>query len=97
MQFEVIIMSQQQEEMEDNKINERLETDDLSIPSEKSKEDSAESVLEAEIIDDRSFSERWKTNRFFLIRGAYYVIVSIWIVFMAVGGFIAWLIAMLFI
>lgn len=91
-------MSQQQEEREDKEIRGQKGSVDSSISTNNTaKGESTESVLESEIIEDKSFSERWKTNRFFLIRGAYYVIVSIWVVFMAVGGFIAWLIAMLFI
>ncbi|WP_133240869.1 hypothetical protein [Marixanthomonas spongiae] len=45
----------------------------------------------------RSFAERWKTNRFWLVRGTYYVLYSVWMVVMAIGAFIAWLIALLFI
>lgn len=45
----------------------------------------------------KSFSERCRTSRFWLVRALYAVIRSVWMVVMVVGGFIVWLIAMLFI
>ncbi|WP_299390548.1 hypothetical protein [uncultured Gelidibacter sp.] len=48
-------------------------------------------------IEKKSFGERWKTHRFWLFRGTYYVLFSVWAIVMAIGGAIAWLIAMLFI
>lgn len=45
---------------------------------------------------EESFLDRWKTNRFWIIRGLYYVVVSIWTIVMVIGGFIAWLISLLF-
>ena len=47
--------------------------------------------------DELSFIEKWKTNRFLIVRGTYFVLHSVWMVIMVVGGFIAWLIALLFI
>ena len=44
-----------------------------------------------------SFADRCRTSRFWLVRALYKVVSSIWMVVMVVGGFIAWLIAMLFI
>jgi len=47
--------------------------------------------------ENRSFSDRWKHNRFWLIRASYHVLRTIWIIVMAIGAFIAWLISLLFI
>lgn len=44
-----------------------------------------------------SIAEKWKTHRYWLPRAVYFVLHSIWIVAMAIGGFIAWLISFLFI
>ena len=53
---------------------------------------------EAERRESRvSIAEKWKTHRYLLPRVVYYVFHSIWIVAMAIGGFIAWLISFLFI
>src|SRR5690625_6840729 len=42
-----------------------------------------------------SIAEKWKTHRYWLPRAVYFVLHSIWIVAMAIGGFIAWLISFL--
>lgn len=55
------------------------------------------SVLEAEIVKKKPFDERWKTNRFFLVRGTYFVLKSVWMIVMGIGAFIAFVISMLFI
>lgn len=44
-----------------------------------------------------SFSDRWENSRFLALRILYHILRSAWTVVMVVGGFIAWLIAMLFI
>ncbi|WP_035478976.1 hypothetical protein [Gelidibacter mesophilus] len=59
--------------------------------------DDTESELTPEVVNEVPFSERMKTHRFFLVRGIYYIFYSIWSVVMAIGMFLAWLIAMLFI
>lgn len=41
--------------------------------------------------------DRWKSSRFWLIRASYFVAASVWTIAIAIGGFIAWLIATLFI
>ncbi|QAA80451.1 hypothetical protein EI546_01325 [Aequorivita sp. H23M31] len=46
---------------------------------------------------EKSFAERWKTNRFWLVKGSYYILHTVWMIVMIVGGFIAWLISLLFI
>ena len=46
---------------------------------------------------EKNFSERMKTHKFWLVRAIYFVFYSVWMVVMAIGMFIAWLIAMLFI
>ncbi|WP_438969038.1 hypothetical protein [Nonlabens sp.] len=43
----------------------------------------------------RSLSYRWENSRFLAVRISYKVLHSIWIVVMAVGMFLAWLIAIL--
>ena len=42
-----------------------------------------------------SFTERWKNSKYLFFRGSYVVLHSIWTAVMAVGLFIAWLVAML--
>lgn len=54
-------------------------------------------VLEAKVVKKKPFDERWRTNRFFLVRGSYFVLKSVWMVVMAIGAFIAFVISMLFI
>ncbi len=44
-----------------------------------------------------SFLERWENSRFLLIKGLFYLFKSVWIIVMAIGSLIAWLIAVLFI
>ncbi|MAP79499.1 MAG: hypothetical protein CL526_00280 [Aequorivita sp.] len=44
-----------------------------------------------------SFFERWETSRFWLIRAIFVVVRSVWMVVMVIGGFIVWLISLLFI
>lgn len=56
-----------------------------------------EPVKQAQVVEGKSFFERWKTSRFWLVRGIYYILFSVWMVVMAIGGLIAWLIALLFI
>ncbi|MCZ4319543.1 hypothetical protein O4H26_11125 [Aequorivita viscosa] len=56
-----------------------------------------ETVYEAKVETEKSFSERWKTNRFWLVRGTYFVLRSVWMVVMFIGGLIVWLISLLFI
>ena len=56
-----------------------------------------EIVSETEIEEEESFMEKWKSHRFLLVRGTYFFFHSIWMVVMVIGGFIAWLIALLFI
>lgn len=44
-----------------------------------------------------SIVEKWKTHKYWLPRATYYLLHSIWIATVAIGGFIAWLISILFI
>ena len=75
-----------------------LETRDSTLTTRnKLSENELKPVLTAEILGEKSFSERWKTNRFWLVRATYYVFYSVWMVVMGIGTLIAWLIAMLFI
>lgn len=68
-----------------------------SFKKEEEQEKDTEPVLEDDAAQEQSFSERWKTNRFWIIRATYHIFYSVWIVVMAIGGLIAWLIALLFI
>lgn len=68
--------------------------DSTLTPINKKEEAHSDSVLIEELVESKSFAERWKTNRFWLIKGTYYVLHTVW---MIVGGFIAWLISLLFI
>lgn len=43
-----------------------------------------------------SFVERWETNQFWIVRATYQILKSIWMIVMVIGGFIAWLISLLF-
>ena len=75
-----------------------LETQNLTLNSKNNaRQTEPEPVLEAKVVEERSFFERWKTSRFWLVRGSYYILFSVWMVVMAIGGVIAWLIALLFI
>lgn len=55
----------------------------------------SETTLKNKIDKKKTFVERWKTNRFWIIKGTYYFLHYTWVAVMAVGAFIAWLIAML--
>ena len=75
-----------------------LETSNPTLTSKNtSRETEPESILEAEGDEKVSFFERWKTSRFWLVRGTYYVLYSVWMIVVVIGGFIAWLISLLFI
>lgn len=90
-------MSQQinKDTVEDKKA--ALETPEATSSSEiKVKEPASKSAHKTKTIKKKSFSERWKTNRFWLVRGSYYVLNTVWMMVMAIGGFIAWLISLLF-
>ena len=56
-----------------------------------------QSISKTPHLNKKSVSERMKTNRFWLIRAVYYAFYSVWMIVMAIGIAIAWLIAMLFI
>lgn len=71
--------------------------DDISSPTDVLGENEHEHVLEAEVVQETSFSERWKTHNFLLVRGSYFVLRSVWMVAMFIGGLIAWIISLLFI
>ena len=75
-----------------------LGTQDSTLSSKNnSLETEPEPRTEAEVLEKSTFSERWKTSRFWLIRGIYHVLRSVWMVVMVIGGFIVWLISLLFI
>lgn len=54
-------------------------------------------IVKVVSVRKKSFFERMRTSRFWLIQGLYHFLRSIWIIAMAIGSFIIWLIAMLFI
>lgn len=75
-----------------------FETQDLTLTSRnKLSESELMPVLKTELLAEKSFSNRWKTHRFWLVRAIYYVFYSVWMIVMGIGTLIAWLIAMLFI
>lgn len=43
-----------------------------------------------------SISQKFKTHRYWIPRALYYLLHSIWIAAIAIGGFIAWLISLIF-
>lgn len=67
------------------------------LPENTSNEIESQPNLQEIVPDKKPFLEPLKTNRFFLIRVLYHILRSIWIVAMIVGGFIAWIISLLFI
>ncbi|SDW65053.1 hypothetical protein [Aequorivita viscosa] len=85
-------MSQQQ-----NSENSEIDGSDIKNqnPGSLSVNDPIKTELKAEEKD--SFIDKWKTSRFWLIRGSFYVLRSIWMTVMVIGGFILWLISFLFI
>ncbi|NGX84800.1 hypothetical protein [Aequorivita sp. KMM 9714] len=76
--------------------NANLEKQESELPSTNN-ENKIDPEIVSEPEEEDSFTEKWRNNRFLLIRGTYYLLHSIWMVIMVVGGFIAWLIALLFI
>lgn len=75
-----------------------LETQDTKLTSKNnSKKTETEPAREVEVPEKSTLTERWSTNRFWLVRGSYHVLRSVWMVAMVIGGFIAWLISLLFI
>ena len=90
--------------MSDKKISENrdkstvLRAQESPMISENNHDKTTNSATEETNTEEkRSFSDRWKNNRFWLIRATYHVLRTIWIVVMAIGAFIAWLISLLFI
>ncbi|WOI23399.1 hypothetical protein [Nonlabens ulvanivorans] len=47
------------------------------------------------VLNKKSFIEKWEHSPYWFISGSYKVLHSIWMVVMAVGMFLAWLIALL--
>ncbi|HZW76830.1 MAG TPA: hypothetical protein VFF21_00840 [Flavobacteriaceae bacterium] len=47
--------------------------------------------------ENLEFLNKWRESRFWLVRATYVVAASVWAVVMVIGGFLAWLIATLFI
>ncbi len=83
------------------KDNENLASENTVFKNQKSQNNARKTeptpFSETEVEENKSFSERWKTNRFWLVRGLYYVLQTVWMIVMFIGGFIAWLISLLFI
>ncbi|MBB6681276.1 hypothetical protein H4O20_07450 [Aequorivita sp. 609] len=77
--------------------NANLEKQESELPSTNNENKIEPEIVSDSEVEEDSFTEKWKNNRFLLIRGTYYLLHSIWMVIMVVGGFIAWLIALLFI
>jgi hypothetical protein len=72
-------------------------TDAVSTSKNNALKTEPETVYETQVVTEKSFSERWKTNRFWFVRGTYFVLRSVWMVVMFIGGLIVWLISLLFI
>lgn len=62
-----------------------------------SQESNANAPSKLKPLKKKSFTEKWENHRFWLVRASYIVLRSVWMVVIAIGGFIAWLIALLFI
>ncbi len=71
--------------------------DSTLTPKNKKEKIHSDSDLIEKPVEKKSFAERWKTHRFWLVKGLYYLLHTIWMIVMIVGGFIAWLISLLFI
>lgn len=75
-----------------------LKTQKVALSSENtSSESNRKHTGKAAVVEKVSFIDRWKTNRFWLVRGTYYVLYSVWMTVIVIAGFIAWLISFLFI
>ena len=57
------------------------------------KEENARLIKEASIEKKPSFFEKYSNHRFFIVRFFTKALRSIWMIFMAIGMFIAWLIS----
>lgn len=83
--------------MSDQKINNQVDQEPASSLGNSPVTTTATSNSENSNKKDVSFVERWENHRFWLVRASYTFLYSVWVVVMAVGGFIAWLVAMLFV
>lgn len=72
-------------------------TDSVSTSENNAIKTEQETVNKAEVVAEKSLSVKWRTNRFWLVRGTYFVFRSVWMVVMFIGGLIVWLISLLFI
>lgn len=92
-------MSQQKEPDNHKNNSSNIRNRNSTLTSKKNLgESDAEVDLETEVEDGKeSFTERWRTSRFWLVKGSYHVLRSIWLTVMVIGGFIVWLISFLFI
>lgn len=70
--------------------------DEHSSVEKKSKESKSQKTY-TRYEENLEIFDRWKSSRFWLIRVSYLVAASVWTIAIAIGGFIAWLIATLFI
>lgn len=73
----------------------KVENQDATAKTSGPKEGKA--IPEVKNATKDSFIERWKSHRFMLVRGLYFFLASVWTVVMVIGGFIGWLISLLFI
>ncbi|HUH27912.1 hypothetical protein [Gelidibacter sp.] len=91
-------MSEQKDNLNRTQDKSVSQEQESTIPSSKHVgQTESKPIATAKAAQKKSFSERMKTHRFWLVRGIYYMFYSVWAVVMAIGMFIAWLIAMLFI
>lgn len=81
-------------------MNEKKETKEANLQADREKDiiTSSSPIKKGDnqkITNEDSFVEKWKNHRYLFVRGTYIVLNSIWMVVMAVGMFLAWLIALL--
>jgi len=77
--------------------NSEFDGSDIKNQDSESHSDNDSTKTESSVEEKKSFIDKWKTSRFWLIKGGFYVLRSIWMTVMVIGGFILWLISFLFI
>ncbi len=61
------------------------------------REINSDPLMKAKVVEEPSFLDKWQNNRFWLIKGSFYLLRSVWMIVMGIGAFIAFIISMLFI
>ncbi len=90
-------MSQQKCNEDGESDTSHLEVNDSTLTTKNNlKEKDLDSVLKTNVKEKNSFLERWENSRFWLIKGSYQFLRSVWIIIMAIATIIIFLISMLF-